>query len=83
MQGNIEVINRINGREVNMAGCLADPQGNLAPLNVLVFMDGSMVATAQTKGERSDVTDALHLGFGAEKKCFVFVELQLSTWRCP
>ena len=26
-----------------------------------------MVATTQTKGERPDVTQALHLGFGSEK----------------
>jgi hypothetical protein len=67
MQGNIEGINRTNGREVNMFGWLADAQGNSTPLNVLVFTDGSLVATTQTKGERPDVTDALHLNFGAEK----------------
>jgi hypothetical protein len=67
MKGNIDGLKRTNGPEVNMWGWLADPQGNSAPLSVLVFMDGLMVATAQTKGERLDVTDSLHLGFGADK----------------
>jgi hypothetical protein len=67
MIGAIDVISRINEREVNIAGWLADLQGNSTPLNLLVFIDGSMVAATQTKGERPDVTDAIHLGSGAEK----------------
>jgi hypothetical protein len=67
LRGNIDVINRINEHEVNIAGWLADPGGNGTPLHILVFIGGSMVATAQTKGERSDVTSAIGLGFGAEK----------------
>ncbi len=50
-----------------MAGWLADPEGNETPLHVLVFIKGAMVATAETKGERPDVTAAIGLGFGAEK----------------
>lgn len=67
MGGVIDVLKRINEREVNMLGWLADKQGNTAPLNLLVFIDGSMVAAAQTKGERPDVTNALRLSSGAEK----------------
>ena len=67
MKGFIDGISRINEREVNMAGWLADPEGNSTPLNLLVFIDGPMVAAAKTKGERPDVTNAIHLGFGAEK----------------
>jgi hypothetical protein len=67
LRGWVDEIGRIDEREVNMAGWLADAQGNSAPLNLLVFIDGSMVAAAQTKGERPDVTTAVHLGFGAEK----------------
>ena len=53
--------------EVNIAGWLADPEGNETPLHILVFIGGSMVATGQTKGERPDVMHAIGLGFGAEK----------------
>ena len=67
LRGNIDGINRINEHEVNIAGWLAYPEGNETPLHILVFIGGSMVATAQTKGERPDVTSATGLGFGAEK----------------
>jgi hypothetical protein len=67
MGGVIDLLKRINEREVNMLGWLADRQGNSTPLNLLVFIDGSMVAAAQTKGERPDVTNALRLSSGAEK----------------
>ena len=50
-----------------MAGWLADTEGNATPLHILVFIEGAMVATAETKGERPDVTAAIGLGFGAEK----------------
>jgi hypothetical protein len=67
LRGNIDGINRINEHEVNMGGWLADPDGNETPLHVLVFIQGAMVVTAQTNGERPDVTRAIGLGFGAEK----------------
>jgi hypothetical protein len=67
MKGEVDSINRITEREVKMEGWLADPQGNSTPLELFVFMDGSMVAAAQTKGERPDVTNAIHLSHGAEK----------------
>ncbi len=67
MKGVIDVVERVNEREVHIAGWLADPAGGSTPLSVLVFIDGTMVAAAQTKGERPDVTNAIHLGFGAEQ----------------
>ena len=50
MAGNVDVFKRINEREVNMSGWLADRQGNSTPLNLLVFIDGSIVAATKTKG---------------------------------
>ena len=67
LKGNADVISRINEREVSMAGWLVDPEGDSTPLNILVFIEGAMIAAAQTKGERPDVTRAIHLGFGSEK----------------
>jgi hypothetical protein len=67
LQGVVDGINRLNEHEVNMVGWLADPEGNETPLHILVFIQGAMVATAQTNGERPDVTKAIGLGFGAEK----------------
>jgi hypothetical protein len=66
MQGVVDGINRVNEREVSMVGWLADPAGDATPLNILVFVGGSIAATAQTKGERPDVTRAIDLGFGAQ-----------------
>jgi hypothetical protein len=70
MKGAIDQIKRINERDVNMTGWLADPQGNSTPLNLLVFIDGSMVAAGRTEGERPDVTKGW-IGFnfasGADK----------------
>jgi hypothetical protein len=67
MKGAIDVAARVNEREVHMEGWLADPEGNSTPLSVLVFVGGPMVVAAQTKGERADVTNAMHLGFGAQQ----------------
>jgi hypothetical protein len=66
MKGYVDWIGRVNEREVLMTGWLADPQGKI-PLDVLVFVDGSMAATTQTKGERPDITSAFPLSAGAEK----------------
>jgi hypothetical protein len=59
LQGVVDAISRINEREVKIVGWLADPQGNSTPLDLLVLMDGPMVAAGQTKGERPDVTNAI------------------------
>jgi len=67
LNGVIDGISRINEHEVNMAGWLADSEGDATPLHILVFIEGGMVTTAETKGERPDVTAAIGLAFGAEK----------------
>jgi len=67
LQGNIEAINRINERDVSIAGWFADPEGDATPLDIIVFVGGRVAAKTQTKGERPDVTRTLGLGFGAEK----------------
>ena len=67
LKGVIDGINRMNEREVDIGGWLADTEGDATPLHILIFIGGAMVATAETKGERPDVTTAIGLGFGAEK----------------
>jgi hypothetical protein len=67
LKGVIDGINRINEHEVNIAGWLTDSEGDATPLHILVFIQGAMVATAETKGERPDVTATIGLGFGAKK----------------
>ena len=67
LQGVVDGVNRVNEHEVNMVGWLADREGDATPLHVLVFILGAVVATAQTNGERPDVTRAIGLGFGTEK----------------
>jgi hypothetical protein len=67
LKGSIDAVKRINDREVTIAGWVADLQGDGTPLSVLAFVDGAMVGAARTDGERSDVTTAMGLAFGAEK----------------
>jgi hypothetical protein len=67
MTGNIDTTNRINEHEVSIVGWVADTEGDGTPTEVLVFAGGAFIAATQTKGERSDVTQAQHLGFGLEK----------------
>ena len=67
LKGNIDGIDRVNEHDVHMGGWFADPQGDATPLRILVFIKGTMVAAAETKGERPDVTRAFGLAFGAEK----------------
>jgi hypothetical protein len=64
--GYVDAIRRIDEREVELAGWAADRQGDATPLEVLVFVAGRLAATTHTKGERPDVTAAMHLGFGAQ-----------------
>jgi hypothetical protein len=63
--GNVDAIRRIDEREVELAGWAADRQGDSTPLEVLIFVGGRLAATTHTKGERADITAAIHLGFGA------------------
>ncbi len=74
MRSAIDVVSRINERQVSAAGWLADPEGDGSPLYLVVFIGGVVAATAQTTGERADVARALGLGFGAEKNVAFQVE---------
>ncbi len=74
MNGNVDVINKTSEHGVTIAGWVADTEGDATPTNVVVFAGGAMVATTQTKGERPDVTQALHLDFGSEKNVSFSVE---------
>jgi len=65
LSGHVDVIRRIDERDVVLAGWAADRDGT--PLQVLIFVAGRLAATTHTAGERPDVTAALHLGFGAQK----------------
>jgi hypothetical protein len=65
--GNVDAIRRIDERDVGLSGWAADREGDSTPLEVLIFVAGPLVAATHTKGERPDVTAAVHLGFGAEK----------------
>jgi hypothetical protein len=51
MQGNVDGFSRINEGEVKIDGWVADPPlGDSTPSKVLVFLNGSMVASGQTSG---------------------------------
>jgi len=67
MQGALDGAERIGERDVRYWGWLADPDGDATPLKIVVFVAGRTVTTAQTTGERADVTRLLGLAFGAEK----------------
>jgi hypothetical protein len=67
MRGNVDAITRISERDIRVDGWAADPDGDAIPLDILVFVGGVLVAEAQTKGERPDVTKELNLFFGSEK----------------
>jgi hypothetical protein len=76
--GTVDSLTRINERDVTLSGWLADPEGDSTPLQVMVFVSGSIAATTQTKGERPDVTSAKGLAFGTEQN----VVFQVS-FACP
>jgi hypothetical protein len=63
----VDMIFRIDEQHVTMGGWLADTDGDGTPLDVVVFVAGTVVAAAPTQGERPDVTEKVRLGFGAEK----------------
>ena len=63
MKWAIGEFSRINEREVKVGGWVADPLGDSTKM--FVFLNGSMVASEQTSGERPEVTQALHLSHGA------------------
>jgi hypothetical protein len=78
MSGNIEALTRLNERDVAIAGWLADVNGDATPLELVIFVSGSVAAKIQTKGERPDVTRALNLAFVAEKNVSFG-----ATFQCP
>jgi hypothetical protein len=67
MQGSVDSVNRTNDREVAIVGWLSDVEGDATPLDILVFIGGTLAAKGQTNGERPDVTRSQGLAFGAEK----------------
>ena len=83
LQGNIDGINHVSDHEASIGGWLADPGGNGTPLHVVVFVRGAMVANVETKGERKDVTQAIHLGFGAEKNVAFFFKFNCTPGAQP
>jgi hypothetical protein len=74
--GNVDVVRRIDERDVTASGWAADREGDSTPLEVLVFVAGPLMATTRTTGERPDVTTAVRLGFGAEKNVAFSVNFQ-------
>jgi hypothetical protein len=62
MQWRVDEFSRINEREVKVGGWVADPLGDSTPSKMFVFLNGSMVASAQTSGKRPHLMRALHLG---------------------
>jgi hypothetical protein len=81
--GHIDALTRINERDVALAGWLADPEGDASPLQLIVFVSGSVAATTQTKGERPDVTKALVLAFGSEKNVAFGVSFPCAAGQQP
>ena len=61
MKWAVDEFSRINEREVKVSGWVADPLGDSTPSKMLVFLNGSLVASGQTSGERPDIMRALHL----------------------
>jgi hypothetical protein len=67
LKGFVDAISRVSEADVRVVGWLADTAGDGSPQSLTVFVGGALAATAWTSGERADVTEILHLGFGAEK----------------
>ena len=67
LMGVIDVVTRVDDRQVAIIGWLADKEGDAAPRDLVVFLGGRAVATGQTSGERPDVTQAIGLKGGTEK----------------
>jgi hypothetical protein len=58
---SIDEFSRINEREVKVGGWVADPLGDSILSKVFVFLNGSVVASAQTSGKPPDLMKALYL----------------------
>jgi hypothetical protein len=83
MRGYVDLIMRLSKRDVSATGWVADTDGDASPANVLVFVSGAAVGATQTKGERPDVTQALHLRFGSEKNTSFTVNFSCRTHDQP
>jgi hypothetical protein len=66
--GNVDKIGRVElGGDVTLTGWVADPQGDATPMEILIFVSGTLAGRARTAGERPDIAQQHGLGFGAEK----------------
>ena len=61
MKWSVDEFSRLNEHEVKVGGWVADPLGDSTPSKMFVFLNGSMVASGQTSGERPDLMRAFHL----------------------
>ena len=61
MKWSVDEFSRLNEREVKVGGWVVDPRGDSTPSKMFVFLNGSMVASGQTSGERPDLMRALNL----------------------
>ncbi len=66
LRGTLDVLERVDARNVSIRGWVAKQDGDGAPSQVVVFIGGNNIATAATRGLRPDVTKALGLSNGAE-----------------
>jgi hypothetical protein len=82
MKGNIDVMTRVNDREVTIQGWLADPVGDTASI-AIIFVDGKHVATTHTQGERPDVTKALGLASDAKQNVALTVTFECRAGARP
>jgi hypothetical protein len=85
MEGSVDGFSRINEREVTVGGWVKDPLGDFTPLKVLVFLNGSLVASGQTQNLYFSLAfncrpgdKPVVLGVGGRKQ---YVLLQTKT--CP
>jgi hypothetical protein len=81
--GYADTIRRVDEQNVMAIGWAADREGDSTPLEVLVFVARPLVATAQTEGERPDVTAAVHLEHGAEKNVAFALSFPCRTFDQP
>lgn len=61
MRWSVNEFSRVNEREVKVGGWVVDPRGDSTPSKMFVFLNGSLVASGQTSGERPDLMRALNL----------------------
>jgi hypothetical protein len=83
MQGALDGAARISERDVRYWGWLADSDGDATAQKIVVFVAGRAVGTAQTNGERADVSRLLGLAFGAEKNVAFEVKFSCRAGEVP